>query len=341
MFMWQLFKFWKFLHAFYYKYKKQCLFVLLGGGVVYTIAMVPRLRPILPKAIPVTQIPSSYPFYWWLSDGEVLLFRLSEHQEVIPMRYQTATRKETLLVALRTFWRQHPGKPETVQVSPDGKWLLWKDMQGKTQVASLDGTHHFSVSSQPTGLNRWLSDSHHWVELVPAGDVFSYANIRSIDKPYAPKSKPLFPPFPSTPEQANIDRIALADDEHILVHYWNEAPGKLHPSRVIAATFTPNPLFRGKFSFTTPRTDYEYGDILFAPQTKRLAWVLEFYQPYPPYSYTGFWTKELSQIGIKEIGYTIAFGSKHRSKPQNVQWTPDGKHLSFVYRDTLWKVSVE
>lgn len=316
--------------------------VLLSGGVVYTVIMIPRLRPLLPQAAQVVQISSTYPFYWWLSEEELLLFRISENQgDIVPMRYQIDSRKMTPLPALQALWHRFSGNPETVQVAPDGKWLLWKDTKGATHIASLDGLHHFSIPSQQASLNRWLSDSRHWVELVPAGDIYSFANIYSIDKPHDKISKPLFPPFPSTPDLANIHRITLADDEHILVHYWNEAPGKLDPSRIIAATFTPNPLFRGKFSFTTPRTDYEKGDILFAPQTKRLAWVLEFYQPYPPYSYTGFWTKELSKVGVKEIGYLVAFGGKHRSKPQNVQWTPDGKHLSFIYRDTLWRVSVE
>lgn len=341
MVTWYLFKLWKATSAFVRRYQKQCMATLILGVVIYFVAMIPRVSSLLPSATRVVDISEEFPYYWWLSSEELLIFRKSDTQQVMPIRYHIAMRKEWPLKALQELFRKNPGKPETVQVSPNGKWLLWTDAKGQTQVATLDGTRSFHVSSSHSSQNRWLRDSLHWVELVSTGEVFSHANFYSVDRPNHITTKPVFPPFPSTSDQTNIARIAIADDEYILVHYWNEEPGKLHPSRIIAATFTPNPLNRGKFSFTTPRTDYERGALLFAPQTKRIAWILEFYQHFPPYSYTGFWSRKLDMVGVREIGYLKAFGWKHRAKPLNVQWLPDGRRLSFVYQNTLWIVPAE
>jgi hypothetical protein len=314
--------------------------VLCIIGAAYLFLLIPRERPALPLATRVLPLPGDYPYYWWLSDQEALIGRKSGDGKTTFVRYNLSSRQETPLPELTALFNRYPGKPDTVQVAPNGEWLLWTDARNVTEVARLDGARHFQVASGAHSENRWMSDSRRWVELISTGELFSQANIHTVGSTVATKAKPLFPAFPSTPEQLNIARLAVAEDKHVLAHFWNGKPGMLHPARIIASSFTPNPMQRGKYSLPAPREDYARGDLAFAPQTERIAWILHFRRRFPFRSSVGLWVTRLGKLQPDEIGY-LEWSPGSKSGPHRVQWMPDGKRLSFVYRNALWIIPTD
>ena len=52
------------------------------------------------------------------------------------------------------------------------------------------------------------------------------------------------------------------------------------------------------------------------------------------------WTSQLNGQGMHEVGFIDCNENDH-SYSDSIRWTPDGKKLSFIYKDELWTIPVE
>src|SRR5438105_4383486 len=92
----------------------------------------PQTQPLLPRATRITDVNGKYPFYWWLTDEDVLLFRDPTKQDWTFLRRNIKTKVETPLSALTDLFRNTGGNKETLFVSPNGERLLWTSADGNT-----------------------------------------------------------------------------------------------------------------------------------------------------------------------------------------------------------------
>ena len=99
----------------------------------------------------------------------------------------------------------------------------------------------------------------------------------------------------------------------------------------------------------------------FSPQGDRIAWVLTVSET-PPFNNVlgrlfpssamqnqeilGIWVSQIDGSKMHEVGHI-----KKPLRPFNdntetdnlddIEWLPDGRHLSFVYKDTLWMIEAD
>jgi len=308
----------------------------------------PQERALLPRATRLTEISGAFPYYWWLSDSDVMVFRDPERKDWTLLRHSLKTGTTAPLDALTRLFRDSGGDPDSIQVSPDGKWMLWTGLKDGIQVATVDGARHWQEKSDGKCKVRWHPDSRRWIEVVETDEMFSHAILHSVDRPRVGVGKPIFPAIPSADDMVNARRMALTEDEHLLVCYWNETTGDLNPiARIRAVTFNANPGNINKIVLPIPRVS-RYGELIFHPPAGRLAWVLEFERPWSLMGLfglslsTGLWVTDMNGAVTHDLGSlpTTRFG-RRGSGPYNVQWTPDGTRLSFVFDDALWSVPLE
>lgn len=313
------------------------LLALLGVALVLLIPIRPAEPTLLARATRALPLNGAQPYYWWLSEGEVMLLRDSGL-----VRYSIAKTSETPLTEVSRQFQQSDGKPDSIKVAPNGTRLLWTGGNGDTHVSLLDGRGHFKVRSFPVCEKRWLWDSKRWVEMIGLEGQFVFARVSYADRSKKPSEKPMFPPIPCTTDQINVPRMEMTDDAHVLAHYWNGRPGWITPARIIAVGFTASPMNVGKFQATPPREDYAWGELIFSPSIGNFAWAMD-YQASRSLSglfgasYTGFWVTTLGVTAPRALG---AIATGRGDKPTNVQWTPSGDRLSFLYRGALWTVPV-
>src|SRR5581483_8242427 len=323
------------------------LFVLIYAG--YTLR--PQSRPLLPQATRIADISGKYPFYWWITSDALLRFRDPARQDWTFVRTNLKTKTDTPLPALTQLFQKSGGKPETLQVSPFGDWALWKGADAQTFVSRLDGTHHYSVKTG-TGENRWMAEGARWIEVMDSGTLFQGGRLYRAEDGKLIRHTALFPSTPSDPKIVNRARVATTLDDHVLVSYWNGAPGQVSYVKIAFMGFGASLMMGGHKEFTAPRESLQ-GDIIFAPVGRQIAWALEFQEPLPALisalSFssklparvsTGLWVMNADTRAVRDLG---ALDTDHNdpdrhSGPYNIQWTPDERRLSFIYNDSLWTV---
>jgi hypothetical protein len=110
--------------------------------------------------------------------------------------------------------------------------------------------------------------------------------------------------------------------------------------------FGANPLLADRLNFTPPRMEAR-GDVVFSTNTGQFVWILDFQQPPPGFlnhllnrqqSYTGFWINTLGGRKARELGSLVTTDGE---QPTQIQFSPEGKQISFLYRNALWVIPVE
>jgi hypothetical protein len=333
--------------------KNALIFGALGlAALIYAgYSLRPQSLPLLPRATKIVDIQGKTPFYWWITDDALLRFRDPAKQDWTLVRYDLKTKTDTPLTALTELFQKSVGKPETLCISPDGDWVLWTGAGTLTTVSRLDGTHHYSVQTEP-GENRWMTDEESWINIVERNGLFESTRIRSVDDGQKFHKTVLFPTTPSDPKAVDRARMAMTLDRHILVNYWDGAARQVSHIKVVFMGLGASLTMGGSKEFDAPRENLQ-GDIVFAPVTRQIAWALEFQEPLPEFlsgfSFssklpsrvsTGLWVMDADTKAVRALG---ALDTDHddptkQSGPYNIQWTPDEQHLSFIYNNALWTV---
>src|SRR5262245_47923780 len=140
--------------------------ILIAGGTALAFLLRPRERPLLPRATQIVNISGKFPYYWWLSDHEVMRFRDPVRGDWTLLRLDTNTKTERVIEELTRLFAKSGGKPDSIQVAPDGRWMLWAGARGETWLSAIDGTRHFTVAPGLPSEKRWMCESYRWIELV-------------------------------------------------------------------------------------------------------------------------------------------------------------------------------
>jgi hypothetical protein len=65
----------------------------------------------------------------------------------------------------------------------------------------------------------------------------------------------------------------------------------------------------------------------------------------PPEHVVGLWVSDLDGRNLREIGHLALHPAANSDTdgpdPEDVQWLPDGKRLSFLYKQALWIVPID
>jgi len=327
------------------KYILPVALALLCGGAALALFLRPRELPLLPRATRVAAVAGAHPYYWWLSDNVVLRFRDPASGDWTFVRLDVNSQKEKPVARLTSLFARSGGKPESIQVAPDGDWMLWTGAKGQTVVSTTDGWKHLEHPPGKPSEKRWMSVGLRWIELVCDGKDFTGAVVHNVLRPKEIQRRPLVPTISCSPQLVDVARMTPTTDEHILATLWNGPEGGIKPAVILALVLHAQINAVGKFKLHPPR-DAERGEIVFAPIYGRLAWVLKYRPEWSRLTgespRVGLWVTSMRDWRSHEVGSVEVGGDgKDGSGPLAVQWSPDGNSLSFVYKDALWTIPAD
>src|SRR5262249_9489176 len=143
-------------------------------------------------------------------------FRDPERKDWTLVSLDTTAKREETREALTRIFDMSGGKPDSIQVSPDGKWMLWTGAKGGTLVSTTDGRTHFELPPGKPSEKRWMCDSLRWIELLHDDEYFNMHLLHSVLKPSKNRQGPLLPPVPYSTKFVNVAGMAATTDDHIL-----------------------------------------------------------------------------------------------------------------------------
>jgi hypothetical protein len=281
--------------------------------------------------------------YYWVSD--TVLFTGSETWRLAnPFLYDIRSRQRTPLPQLSQDLRRDSDLgTRSWTLSPDRKWLLWTmELYDDVRAARLDGSGYQVVAMPPPGNTvgkiGWEEDSRHW-----RAEGFDYDSGKvtncfggDVEAPGHRRS------FALTMGGSFFDKHTPEFD----------AKGRL----VTAEGVQKAPITSQKRASIGLVLNGGTSVIEVAPNHRgdRVAWVLRSTQE-PPFTRwlrhvfprgvrpaadtAEIWTGRLDGSERHEVGRLVfADSGDQENVPDDLQWLPSEKSLSFRYKDALWTV---
>lgn len=311
--------------------------VLVGGALAFLQKQ--DERPLLERAVSVARIPNAHPYYWWLSDSEILRFRDPGQNDWTLVRQDIDTKKVKPGGRIAEIFSESGGRPESIQVAPDGGWLLWTS-KDKIVVCKTDGTKRYEYADRGRSLKIWMADGLRWIELEYNAEIFTGAVLHSVIDPKEVQRRPVVPNISCSPKLVNVSRLTPTSDDHILATLWNGPERGIKPAVIVALVLNAHINAVGKFKLNPPR-DAARGELVFAPIYGRLAWVVEYQPEWANFTgarpRVGLWVSRMRDWNKHEVGSVESTDGGLRS----VQWSPDGERLSFVHDNSVWIVPAD
>jgi len=245
-------------------------------------------------------------------------------------------------------------------LSPDGQWFVWystnllqalRDKAHKFNIgwttAKLDGTgaefwtfpHNLSDSGPPV----WERDNRHWLEVyesyVRKVARFSNATIYDLSAPAIPREITMDSPENGLVEGVDSDGSVLVVD---LDFRHDNIPPKIEQFDLSGASAT-----RKVFAVQPPVGYQSESDVALSPAGDKLAWIFNNKYDIVNADANGTYILCISDtdgshmqvIGSMQ-GYLAPKTVNHQLYywPETLRWTPDGKHISFIFRNALYTV---
>jgi hypothetical protein len=326
--------------------------ILAGGALEYRKQTRPDLSPLGAYARRVVAFDSAGTRYWWLDEHEVMLLRGSAAGEPNFVRHNIDTATETPLPALSQLFRASAGKLDTLQPAPTGDWALWTGDKNTTFVATLDGRRHYRIQEPGPRHNIWMYVGNGWYAVHLDVDTISLLTERYLDDPLKPGGLNVFAAsFHNDPAAVDLDHIASAANDRVLVPLWTQGKGNLDRADIGMTGIGANPQSVKKLSYPRPYPN-SGGEIAISPWANQLAWRLDIQLPRARFwndlgfhdaaHYSvGFWVTDLATGRSVSYGYLEADRNDPASRPTNLKYSPVGKYFSYVYRNALWVISTE
>lgn len=320
----------------------------------------PRILSIAKQIVRLPKLHEYGYYYQWQTEHRILVWK-DDPNDFHPVLIDSRSGTQNDLKAFNTRLtqiRRTRGRilyAYTMRLSPDGKWVVWMERGLRWVALSLDGIHAVSSDNGP-GLATggipelvWMPDSRHFTALT---DYSGYTlHIYSLDAPSHPQERQL-PPFPSEwipkvnfflrligfPSAGRALCDLIGDDEQGIPNtdFYNvPIDGKTADSR--------------HYTIPIPKEVRINGiDALeLSPQGDRLVWCYR-YLHYFNNGYSNrqeIWVSDVDGSHVHEIGFHEMTRIEGQQAMSDIlialQWTPDGKRLSFLYKDALWTVPAD
>ncbi len=235
--------------------------------------------------------------------------------------------------------------PPTAAMSPNGKWLLWSSgvslpgikqwvastLNGQQQKWPLGPDPDSEFAALPGNALR-VPDSHHWVELVSryAKRVYSIhlAHVYVLDKAAPVRTVHISGLGDGLP-------VGIRQDGTIVMHTSSRQSDRLVQQLVMSlVSLDADTVTARKLRLPIPASS-GVSDVKLSPKGDRLAWILEqgrgLTRLYTLYAADadGAHSRPLGSAEMVKTG-------KGYSWPRDLRWLPDGKQVSFVYKNAIY-----
>lgn len=344
------------------------------AGITWLLSR--RNQPLLSYATPInTQSRPFGPYHEWLSAEEVL-GTCSDHRGFCLLN--TRTGRETPLTAFNEKWGKElsaqVGMGLTALLSPNGEWLLWRSLRGDRRenermwiAAEINGRRHVTgkISSNGNwwGHHSWMPDGKGWVEMRRQENGRWAVRIVSIERP-GTFSEVTVPG--ANVHAGNYAVLGFNDTGQILVYTTASNSDRPPFSQFNLIQFdlhAPTGSAR-QFALDIPGVNWAYPpEVALSRKGNRIAVLIHANQEPSPFTqFLRRWLpflprpsmpvpKDIQELWMcekegkrrRKIGfYRRKTGFDPASVPiRYVQWTPDGKRLSFVHNGILYTVPAD
>ncbi|MCW3097662.1 MAG: hypothetical protein JWL77_3280 [Chthonomonadaceae bacterium] len=298
----------------------------------------------------------TYMTYFWISNDQLLYFMSDAHIEELLWQLDVKTGKKTSFRTVSKMWSDDGWFKKDIAISPDGQWILWDGDHSDHSYhgyygARRDGSAKFHIPYKGfpyvTGF-KWMPDSRHFVEDTGRYDakVTHFTPLttvmRSVDAPQI---------------AADVSRKAadiysgwstriLSANRAIQIE---ELPaGKWPPRKYVLeeTTLEPIPTLLHRWTISVPPKE-EWEEMKISPDGQRIAWIVITPPDSEKPQRVALSVSRLDGSAMQEIGHLTLpasaadwFGPTFERYPSEMKWLPDGKHLSFLYKKTLYVLPV-
>ena len=283
--------------------------------------------------------------------------------------FDISTRARTHLPGLTNLLNRDSTFPVLTRdslMSPDGRWCLWRVFEtsdfSSPRMAYLDGTHYHKWPGSPSQDDLFL-DADHFLQMRDSNPRMIVRELRDPVQAHryrdGKQAEELFvryavqhPVYLAVPQpngvipgdRAEIDTYRSQDRLPFLLSKSN--PRRKAP-KPIETRFVPLPesatFYRGQISPQQQSVLYDFRMLSTHPF---LAWL---HKAIPgirvkPRVTEELWVSRADGQGMHEIGHISMQTEQNndlREKLMHVDWLPNGKQISFVYRGMLYVVSAK
>lgn len=301
----------------------------------------------------------NYATYFWASDRYLLYFRHHPRIWDLLCRRDVKTGKDKIFWKVSRWWSEDGTYKKQLEISPDRQWVLWEGNYYDHSFhgyygARLDGSRKFFISKKPWPYwvaVRWLPDSRHFLEVTHLykenGDYLRCVGttMRSVVAPRLSQRPPALNKYTYSESWNKYSDIKWLTNTKAL---GVSALGELWPARsyIIEELTTNRNAKNRRWTFRIPRQETRY-EMAIAPQGDRIAWVvvetdnsLSSHKGNAKLCISGLNGKITNEIGSLPLAPSEEEWPGFY-RPTELKWLPDGKNLSFIYEDKLYRVQVE
>ena len=287
---------------------------------------------------------AGYTEYGWLSNHEFLYADYTQGgaghiQHCRLFRYNTRTHRRTALKRLtklvNCFYHSQ------MEISPDGKWLLWhgmKDDADTIDAATLDGRRHIQWPGGYYTLHTldWTADSRHWIDFQQTtsdANLPSEAHIHDVN---APRKETVLPIaagslYGDYTARSSKNIVSLSEPNSQTI---------MHQLQVLEAQIGSRITPLHHVSIRPPDCLVNAGitECLLSPQGDRIAIIFccDVQTQQKPQTYE-LWICRKDGNKMREVGRWRQDADRWFGA-EAWHWLPDGRHLSFVYNQILWTI---
>ena len=349
-------------HKFHLRRLSVRLFCLLAVVVLGILGLRAILSPLPSGAFPVLSTaewaerasPTTlHPHYVWLANGDVAYLQ-KDAQGLFEVRYQKMS-------DLGAVGKARPGPKLPVEESaspfwgdffpsPDEQWVAYRPYSDNNQtgVVSADGQTRYTLT---VSFESWFSDSRSFVA-TSTSDVSPWA-VHHLDSRRTES-------IPSMTGFGCVTVSAMAQGPDLLVGKFARDPRSSVEVEWLDSTMTlrslhlsPQEIVTQQWPVQIPR-GAEYGSVSASPDNRYLLWSMRMMPKRPP-----IWVQWLWRVNPNwflpnrtEMRYFVSDihgGDMHSVLNRSLcgtgdfapLWTPDSKHVSFIYHDQLYLAPID
>lgn len=320
------------------------LLALAGVGGALLLIYYPRRQSLLYRATPVVDTQrwlQQYGGYFWESDRSILSFRSAGRGGVQAFRVNVATGSSRPLMTLNRTLRGSASATSLWRLSPDGKWLIWQNLQApraRWTASTLDGLQRVTWPiSNPTGGPLWLADNRRWVEFVSHRQAGVQPLLHSLDGKTV-RGTPITGPF-NWPMGVNAQERVISLDFRqgaaLTISEYGLMQGAV-PARRFTAKL-PNGMLSESEAELSPQGDrlaYILRTANVSPLQRLLAWLLPPADSRATYRDT-LWVSRADGSEMRKLGEEAG------STVSGLMWMPNGRRISFFCQDRLYTLPVD
>ena len=354
--------------------------LFLAIAIIWGIATFPYERLLLKQATRICSIRDwsaedavDYTHYHWLAN-DLLLYETTAGAHVLPWQadahiclWQLNIRtgniqQNTPFLAMQEACPIHV---YSFSLSPDRQWALWQTWNQNhflNIVARVDGgvSHTWKIPQDPIYARytdtEWLEQEHRCIELVSDLEgIYKQARMRSAENLSSVTRYLIAEHSRFNDTGFSTLGVTKVSNGHVL-RYNGERDEETGKWRLVDIDLTHIPWQEQTYWLTLPTNTDVYA-FYFHPRQKRVALLMA----YPTtVAWTAFIHRFLNRLPLRtewrlglwvadwngeyfhEIGHIpITQPDVFTSPITQVAWLPDDKHISFVYRNSLYSVSSE